>query len=129
MEKSKILVVDDEQDQLSILDMTLSKAGFVVITADNGKDALLLAQSESPDLIILDLSMPGMDGTDVAQTLKLRDQTKDLPIIFLTGLFDKKQEEKKGQMIGQNLVIAKPFEPTNLIALITKMLSKNPSPA
>jgi DNA-binding response OmpR family regulator len=128
MNKSKILIVDDEQDQLSILDMTLTKSGFSVTTADNGKDGLLLAGTHFPDLIILDLSMPDMDGTDVAQMLKMHESTKDIPILFLTGLYDKQQEEKKGHKVGQNTVIAKPFEPKKLIAMITKLLSNKPSP-
>jgi DNA-binding response OmpR family regulator len=127
MSKTKILAVDDEEGHLSVLEMTLAKAGYSVVTADNGKDALLLANTEPPDLIILDLSMPDMDGTEVAEKLKEADATNDIPILFLTGLYSKDQENKRGNLIAGNMMLAKPYDNKKLFELISKLLKDHAS--
>ncbi len=127
MDSRKILVVDDEEDQLSLLDMILSQAGYFVTTSDNGKEALFLAKSICPDLIIIDLSMPDMDGGQLAEKLKLQPETKDILVIFLTGLYTKEQEEEKGHMIAGNMILAKPCESKKLLAIIDKLLSSRPN--
>ncbi len=122
MDKKKILIVDDERDVLSVLEKGLAGKGYLIITADNGEDAVMLAKSERPDLIILDLLMPGMDGTEVATKLKEHQQTKDIPVIFLTALLSKIEEEKYGQMIDGNIIFAKPFDSEELLTQIKKLL-------
>ena len=126
MDSRKILIVDDEESELSLLDMILSKAGYSVTTSDNGKEALFLAKSICPDLFIIDLSMPDMDGGQVVERLKLQPETKDIPVIFLTGLYTKEQEEEKGHMIAGNMILAKPCESKKLLTVIDTLLSSRP---
>ncbi len=126
MGSRKILVVDDEENELSLLDMILSQAGYSVTTSNNGKKALELAKSICPDIMIVDLSMPDMDGGQVAEKLKLQPETKDIPILFLTGLYTKEQEDEKGHMIAGNMILAKPCESKQLLAMINKLLSSKP---
>lgn len=128
MDRKKILIVDDEENELSLLDLILSKAGHSVTTADNGKQALLLAKSICPDLVIVDLSMPDMDGGQVAEELKLRPETKDIPILFLTGLYTKEQEKEKGHMVAGNMILAKPCESRKLLAMVNAILLSRPIP-
>jgi len=91
----QILVVDDEADVLLLLRKGLAAEGYSVITADNGKDAVMLAESEHPDLIILDVLMPDIDGGEVARRLKESPETGNIPVIFLTGMFPKREEKKR----------------------------------
>jgi len=120
----KILIVDDEQDTLSVLGKGLTAEGYSIIKADNGGDVLDLAKSERPDLIILDILMPGMDGGEVARMLKEVPETKDIPIIFLTGMFPKREEEEEGEEEGRvvagNIMFDKPYDILKLITAIEK---------
>ena len=92
MDTKTILIVDDEQDVLSVLKAGLTSKGYSIITAIDGEHALTLARSKQPDLIILDVMMPGMDGPEVAIKLKDSLKTKDIPVIFLTSLYTKATE-------------------------------------
>jgi two-component system sensor histidine kinase/response regulator len=127
MDSKKILIVDDEESELLLLDLILSKARYSVTTSDNGKEALFLAKSICPDLFIIDLSMPDMDGGQLAEILKLQPETKDIPVLFLTGLYTKEQENEKGHMIAGNMILAKPCESKQLLAMINKLLSSRPN--
>jgi len=116
----KILIVDDERDTLSVLGNGLTAEGYSIIKADNGGDALDLAKSERPDLIILDILMPGMDGGEVARMLKEVPETKHIPIIFLTGMFPKREEEEEGRVVAGNIMFDKPYDILKLITAIEK---------
>jgi len=121
MDKKKILIVDDEKDALFILEQELAGRGYSVISADNGSDALDLAKSEYPDLIILDIRMPGIDGLDVAAKLKEDPKTKDIPVIYLTGLLRRRKGEKQGHVVGDKVLIAKPYSIEGLSAQIERL--------
>ena len=114
----KILIVDDEQDTLSVLGKGLTAEGYSVIEADNSGDAIDLAKSECPDLIILDVLMPGMDGGEVARRLKEVPETKGIPVIFLTGMFPKREEEEEGHIVAGNIMFDKPYDILKLITAI-----------
>jgi len=116
----KILIVDDEQDTLSVLGKGLTAEGYSIIKADNGGDALDLAKSERPDLIILDILMPGMDGGEVARMLKEVPETEDIPVIFLTGMFPKREEEEEGRVVAGNIMFDRPYDILKLITAIEK---------
>jgi two-component system alkaline phosphatase synthesis response regulator PhoP len=122
MDNKKILIVDDENDLLSVLAKSLAGKEYTVITANNGKDAVLLAKSKKPDLIILDVLMPDMDGSEVAMQLKENPATKDIPVIYLTCLYTKEEEHEKGFGVGNNIVLAKPYDIEELVAGIEKVL-------
>ena len=105
-----------------MLEKRLTAEGYYVITANNGHDAVTLARTQSPDLIILDVVMPSMEEGEVAEKLKDYPLTKNIPMIFLTALLSKTEEEKYAPMIGGNVTFAKPFEPEELLAQIKKLL-------
>ena len=123
MDKKKILIVDDEKDALFVLKKELAGRGYSVISADNGNDALDLAKSECPDLIILDIRMPGMDGTEVAARLKEDPKTKNIPVIFLTCLFQKREGEEQGRVVAGEVLIAKPYSIEGLSAQIERLVN------
>jgi twitching motility two-component system response regulator PilH len=115
MAKKKILIVDDEKDILLVLEKMLIAEGYSVLTADNGKDAITMAKSKSPDLIILDVIMPGMLGDEVAEKLKDHPSTKSIPVIFLTVILRKTEEYKVDHTIASNIIFAKPFDSEELL--------------
>jgi phosphate regulon transcriptional regulator PhoB len=123
MSKEKILIVDDEKDIVKMLDYNLKKEGFRTVLAYDGEDAIDLANRDNPDLIILDLMLPGMDGLEVCKTLKKENKTAKIPIIMLTA---KVQEADKivGLELGADDYITKPFSPRELIARIKAVLRR-----
>ena len=94
MGRKNILIVDDEKDVLSVLEKGLTAEGYSVITASSGNDAVGLAKSRRPDLIILDVLLPDMDSSEVNRKLKEDPETKDIPVIFLTGMFPRREDEQ-----------------------------------
>jgi len=122
MNKKKILIVDDEKDVLFILEKELPTRGYSVIAADNGKDAMVLAKTKHPDLIILDLEMPDTYGGDVTRMLSEDPETKDLPVMFLTGMFPKEEEGKGGRMVAGHVLFAKPYDIEELVTAIRDLL-------
>ena len=123
MNNKKILIVDDEKDVLFVLEKELTARGYSVIAADNGLEALNLAKSEHPDLIILDIWMPDMDGSEIAARLKEDLTTRDIPIIFLTCLFQKREGEEQGRVVAGNVLIAKPYDIRALSTEIRELLT------
>jgi CheY-like chemotaxis protein len=122
MEKKKILIVDDEEHILIMLQNRLVNAGYAVLMATNGKDAINLAKKEIPALIISDIVMPDVDGGDIAAALADDPATKDIPIIFLTAILKKEEEKEKRVVLGRRF-IAKPYDPEELLREIDKLLS------
>ena len=122
--KEKILIVDDEKDIVKMLDYNLKKEGFRTLSAHDGEDALDLASRERPDLIVLDLMLPGMDGLEVCKALKKESKLASIPVIMLTA---KKQETDKvvGLELGADDYVTKPFSPRELIARIKAVLRRS----
>lgn len=114
MSQKKILVVDDEADLVETLRYPLEMEGYKVLVSYNGEDGLNKARSERPDLIILDLMLPKLDGYKVCRLLKFDERYKHIPILMLTA---KTQEKDKmlGIETGANEYITKPFEIDELI--------------
>ena len=123
--KKTILIVDDEQDVLRVLERGLAVLGFSVISADNGSDAIRSAVELQPDLIILDILMPEMDGGEVARKLQGLPETKDFPVLFLTGMFPKKEEKQESYMVNGNSMLDKPYEIGELFLVIKRLLTDN----
>ncbi len=121
--KEKILIVEDEKDIIKMLEYNLKKEGYRVNDARDGEDALDLAVRQHPDLILLDLMLPGIDGLEVCRTLKKEGKTSSIPIIMLTA---KSQESDKvvGLELGADDYITKPFSPRELIARIKAVLRR-----
>ena len=122
MAKKKILIVDDEKDISLMLKKRLTAEGYSVITANDGCAALTLAKSHLPDLIILDIVMPGMEGNEVAEKLKEHFLTKSIPVIFLTAILRKTEDYKDDHIIGGNIIFAKPFDPEELLDEIKTLM-------
>jgi DNA-binding response OmpR family regulator len=118
----KILVVDDEKDVLLMLEKRLTAEGYSVITTTKGTSAIALAKSQHPDIIILDVVMPGMDGGEVAAKLREHPLTRSIPVIFLTALLTKTEEYQGSHTISSNIAFAKPFDTEELLAQIKELL-------
>jgi two-component system, OmpR family, alkaline phosphatase synthesis response regulator PhoP len=123
MAKKKILVVDDEEDILELVRYNLAREGYNVLCASSGEDGLKAAKSEKPDLIVLDLMLPGIDGLDVTRRLKGDPVTRKIPIVMLTA----KGEESDivaGLELGAEDYITKPFSPRVLVARVKAALRR-----
>jgi len=123
MAKQKILAVDDEEDILELLRFNLTREGFAVIGAASGEEALKFARAEKPELILLDLLLPGIDGLEVARRLKKDASTKEIPIIMVTA----KGEEADivtGLEVGAEDYITKPFSRKVLVARVRAVLRR-----
>ena len=123
MENKTILLVDDEPDILQVLKGGLKVLGFTVTTAANGNDAIIAAIEQRPDLIVLDVLMPDMDGGEVARKLQEIPETKNIPVIFLTGMFPKREERQEFNMVNGNIMLDKPYEIESLFIAIKKLLN------
>ncbi|ACK70610.1 response regulator receiver sensor signal transduction histidine kinase [Gloeothece citriformis PCC 7424] len=121
-DKGNILVVDDTPDNLRLLAAMLSKKGYTVRKALNGQIAIATVHSVPPDIILLDINMPNMNGYQVCQTLKADEQTKDIPIIFISALDDVIDKVKAFNMGGVDY-ITKPFQGEEVIARIENQLT------
>ncbi|MCP4118838.1 MAG: diguanylate cyclase [Desulfobacteraceae bacterium] len=115
-EKQRILVVDDERFNLNVL-ADLLKTDYTVILAKNGEQALERAGKQPPDLILLDIMMPGMDGYQTLKALKENQTTREIPVIFITALGGG-EEEEKGLLLGAVDYIVKPFQPAIVMARV-----------
>ena len=118
----KLLVVDDVQSNVLLLKALLSKEGYGILVANNGQEALEVIRNENPDLILLDVMMPGMDGFEVAERLKSEEFRCEIPIIFLTAL-DDTQSIVNGFKLGVGDFISKPFRKEELMVRIKHQLS------
>ncbi len=124
MKKEKILIIEDEKDVLDLIEFNLSKEGYKTLTAETGEDGLGIATNELPNLIILDLMLPGIDGLGICRTLKKDQKTDFIPIVMLTA----KGEESDiitGLELGADDYIIKPFSPKVLIARVRAILRRS----
>jgi DNA-binding response OmpR family regulator len=123
MNQKKIMIVDDEADLVETVRFPLEMEGFNVMVSYNGEDALNKAREESPDLIILDLMLPKLDGYKVCRLLKFDEKYKHIPILMLTA---KTQDKDKilGTETGANEYITKPFEMDDLLEKVKTYLNK-----
>lgn len=123
MSKGKILVVDDEINITQILEFSIGSEGYQVITASNGEEAIDVARKEQPNLIILDIMMPKIDGYEACRILKANPLTKNIPVILLTAK-GRDIDKRLGYEVGATDYIIKPFSPTQLIGRIQELLVK-----
>ncbi|MGQ9677749.1 MAG: response regulator transcription factor [bacterium] len=121
-----ILVVDDEPDIRLILQARLEASGYRVETAENGLEALNRIRTQPPDLVILDLMLPGMDGFAVCAMVKRDQRFGHIPIIILSAR-SQAQDKKTGATLGADAYLTKPFQPQELLATIDQLInSKTP---
>ena len=126
MAKGKILVVDDEIYIVHILDFSLGMEGYEVITALDGEQAIEKAHAEKPDLIVLDIMMPKLDGYETCKALKGDSETRDIPVILLSAK-GRNVDQKIGFEVGADDYITKPFSPRKLVERINAILGQTNS--
>ena len=121
--KKRILFIEDEPDQIMMVKLRLEKSGFVVFSAKDGEDGIEKAVKEKPDLILLDIIMPGMDGFEVCKGLRNHSVTKHIPIIATTAAG---VDNLEGECLaaGADECIRKPYEAADLLAKINSLLKK-----
>lgn len=123
MSKETILIVDDEEDIIELIKYNLKNEGYGILSAMTGEEAIKIAKHSRPDLVVLDLMLPGIDGLEVTRYLKKNDDTMDIPIVMVTA----KGEESDivaGLELGANDYISKPFSPRELTARIRAILRR-----
>jgi len=121
MSKARILVVDDELPVVQIIKANLEMEGYEVDTAHDGIEALEQVARQRPDLVVLDVMMPRMNGWDVLERLKTDPATMDIPVVMLTALHDVEHLDK-GARLGNDCYLTKPFEPEDLLAMVRRLI-------
>ncbi|MDX2119722.1 MAG: response regulator [Gemmatimonadota bacterium] len=124
----RILVVDDEPDITALVAYHLAKAGYRVSTAANGPDALKAAREERPDIVILDVMLPGVSGYDVLAELRRREETRDVGVILLTARREE-PDRIRGLSLGADDYLTKPFSPAELALRVNALLRRLAAPA
>ncbi len=126
--RKRILVADDEPDVLSLVSLNLQRAGFEVLKASDGEQALRLAREEEPALVVLDLMMPGLSGLEVAKLLKREVQTSRIPVLMLTA---KSEEVDRivGLELGADDYVTKPFSPREIVLRVQSILRRMETPS
>ena len=120
---AKVLVVDDEPNIVLSLEFLMEQAGFEVVTAEDGEQALARVTDSQPDLLLLDISLPGISGFDVLERLRNEEATAQLPIIMLTAR-GRDVEREKGMALGADDYITKPFSTQSLVEKVKALLIK-----
>ena len=123
----RILVVDDEPDITALVAYHLAKAGFRVSTAANGPDALKAAREEKPDIVILDLMLPGISGYDILAELRKREETKEVGVVLLTARREE-TDRIRGLTLGADDYLTKPFSPQELSLRVRALLRRLGAP-
>ncbi len=124
MENIKILVVEDDDFLLQMYATKLATENFKVLTALNGNEALKVVEKEKPDLILLDLNLPEVDGFTVLEELKSKDDTKDIPVIVLTNFAQKEDINRCLDLGAEDYLIKAHFVPSEVIDKVKKVLAK-----
>jgi len=128
MAKATVLVVEDEKDIIDVVDFNLQQAGYRVLKATDGAEGLRLARDQSPDLLVLDLMLPVMDGKEVCRRLKQGEDTREIPVLMLTALASE-TDRIIGFEIGADDYLTKPFSPRELVLRVQAILRRSQEPA
>jgi CheY-like chemotaxis protein len=124
---SKILIVDDEPHMLRVTELSLKKGGFEILMARNGREAIETVQREKPVLVVMDVSMPEMDGLTALKHLKQMEDLKHIPVIMLTArghTMTRQQAEESGAV----MFLTKPFSPSQLLVESKRIIEGAPKP-
>lgn len=118
----RVLVADDDEDVRALIEFTLEAAGYQVLTTGDGLSALSLAVQHRPQLILLDVVMPGMNGLDICYELRAKPRTTDIPVLMLSGR-DAADDIDLGMTLGANYYMTKPFRPQELVNRVQRLLA------
>ncbi len=122
MSKKKVMIVDDEAHIVELVRVCLEDSNYDIIEAYDGQEAVNKAQEDHPDLILLDIMLPNMDGYEVCKILKDSDETKEIPIVMLTAK-GQEVDKVKGFQAGADAYMTKPFSPLRLLTELEEKLS------
>jgi two-component system alkaline phosphatase synthesis response regulator PhoP/two-component system response regulator VicR len=123
----KVLVCDDERHIVRLIQVNLERQGYIVVTAFDGKEGLEKIRSEKPNLVVLDVMMPYMDGFEVLKTIRREPETENLPVIMLTA----KAQDKdvfEGYHYGADMYLTKPFNPMELVTFVKRIAQGQDDP-
>lgn len=120
---AKILVVDDDAEVVSLQRQILTQEGFRVFTAESAKECFAVLKDEIPDLIILDIMLPDMDGGDVARNLQENEATKNIPVIFLTGAVTRQEASESAKKGGKRIYVSKSGSSAELVKKVKDILA------
>ena len=123
MGRGKVLVIDDEEYIQHILNFSFGAEGYDVLTASDGEEGISKAKNERPDIIVMDIMMPKMDGYEACKRIKADPETKDIPVILLTAK-GREADRKLGADAGADDYVVKPFSPGRLIERVEGMIKK-----
>jgi DNA-binding response OmpR family regulator len=123
IEKGSVLVVDDQPEDMKVLISSLQECGLTILVARQGEHAIDLAAQFTPDVILLDVRMPGMEGFETCRRLRAYENTRDIPIIFLMTSSSETVDKTKGFEVGGMDYLTKPFQPEEVIARVTAYLT------
>ncbi|MEI6863674.1 MAG: response regulator, partial [Candidatus Omnitrophota bacterium] len=121
--KKKILIVDDEKQLVSLVRLHMEMSGYEVLSASDGEEALAVANRDKPDLMILDLMLPKIDGWEVCKRLRAESKSGDIPVIMLTARSET-EDKLKGFECGADDYMTKPFSPRELVARVKRVLAR-----
>jgi DNA-binding response OmpR family regulator len=122
MSSPRILVADDEPALLRLLEFVLGRRGFIIQGVTNGNAAIEVLKAESPDLVILDVMMPGLDGYDVLTFIRETPRLEGLPVVMLTARAQL-DDIQRGLTLGADAYLAKPFDPEELLSVVESLIS------
>ena len=123
MQQKKILAVDDERHIVRLIQVNLERAGYQVVTAYDGREALKKIEEEHPDLIVLDVMMPYMNGLETLKEIRANPQTRNLPVIMLTAKAQD-QDVFQGYSYGVDIYLTKPFNPVELLTFVKRIFTE-----
>ncbi len=123
MEKNRILVVEDEESLLKLESILLSSKGYNVTGVMDGKSALEEVALNKPDLVLLDIMLPEMDGFEVCRLIKENPETRHIPVVMLTAKKNS-QDVARGQQVGSDAYITKPFKSSKVLEMIQELLAR-----
>lgn len=118
-----VLVADDDEDILTLVGLRVTRAGYEVVTANDGVEALALAEARTPDIAIVDVMMPRMDGHELVRRLRARPETEHMPILILTAAVHDRVAQASEEA-GADAQMRKPFSPRELVAKLDEMLGR-----
>lgn len=125
-ERKRVLVCDDDPVILRLLQVNLELEGYDVLTARHGEEAVAVTSSELPDVVILDIMMPNMDGYEACEQLKGQPSTRDIPVVFLSAKAQQGDLEK-GRSYGVSEYLTKPFDPGELLDVVERLANQGPA--